>query len=343
MMQILKFRPVSCIINEKRKAGERMKKIPISLIIDDPAPRVSVYYEHAASRKTSDGRPLVSEVPNAFLFRFCDTVSEFGLKGKFSIVPMPGGRGDVSRGIPGFEKSEIDEWLSAVKNRIEGNFSICPEMLTHASAVNLETNGFYDMNENDWSAFQTTETFTPYISKALEILKRTGFTATGVTSPWAFGSKTEPEYVRAISLAFENTLQKKEAWYFLHCIPDQPSVRPKVVLREAGRTVVSIPATTDDFFWQTINCPDTSDAYVSRVADSLITEDGKGGKIIEAIQNNTWPVILTHWQSLNSNGLETGLKALRETARRIRTHLSGITQWTSFEELMHMAIDGKTE
>ena len=50
---------------------ENMKKVPISLIIDDPAPRVFVYYEHADSRFTADGRPLVDNVPNSFLQDFC--------------------------------------------------------------------------------------------------------------------------------------------------------------------------------------------------------------------------------------------------------------------------------
>ena len=51
-----------------------MKKLPISLIIDDPAPRVFVYYEHASSRILPDGRPLVNEVPNQFLLDFCDVI-----------------------------------------------------------------------------------------------------------------------------------------------------------------------------------------------------------------------------------------------------------------------------
>ena len=73
-------------------------KLPLSLIIDDPAPRVFVYYEHAVTRTTADGRPLLSEVPNAFLDDFCGAAERFGLRGKFSVVPMPGGRGDIVNG-----------------------------------------------------------------------------------------------------------------------------------------------------------------------------------------------------------------------------------------------------
>ena len=168
-----------------------MKKMPISLIIDDPAPRVFVYYEHADTHFTKDGRPLLDEVPNSFLNDFCDVIERYGIKGKFSVVPMPGGRGDLVNGIPGFDKSEIDEWLATVRTRVAKNFSICPEILTHAKAVDLETGALLDMNENVWSRTQTVSTLTPYISKALELHKNAGLPVSGVTSPWDFGIEVE--------------------------------------------------------------------------------------------------------------------------------------------------------
>ena len=61
-----------------------MKKVPISLIVDDPAPVISVYYEHAGTAVTSDGRPLVPTYSNDLFFRFCDVVQARGLKGNTS-------------------------------------------------------------------------------------------------------------------------------------------------------------------------------------------------------------------------------------------------------------------
>ena len=57
-----------------------MKKIPISLIIDDPAPIVSVYKEHADSPCTKDGRPLIPTYPNEMLFTFCDIIEKYGIR-----------------------------------------------------------------------------------------------------------------------------------------------------------------------------------------------------------------------------------------------------------------------
>ena len=64
-----------------------MKKVPISLIVDDPAPGVAVYHYHINPPFTKDGRPLVKFYPNELLYRFCDVIERNGIKGKFSVVP----------------------------------------------------------------------------------------------------------------------------------------------------------------------------------------------------------------------------------------------------------------
>ena len=329
--------------NKPARAGEKgccvMNKLPLSLIIDDPAPRVFVYYEHAVKRETADGRPLLSEVPNSFLRDFCEVVHRRGLRGKFSVVPMPGGRGDIVHGIPGFPKGEVDEWLDIVREQVARSFSICPEMLTHAKTVDLENGGFLPMNEDKWAATQTAETLTPYIARAFSLLREAGLPATGVTSPWAFGIEVEPEYVKAISAAYEQVFGGRECWYFLRGLRNVPNARPWVALNENGRAVVSVPATTRDHIWQTMDTTDTSPEYISSVADEIITADGSTGEMIEVMKNGGWPILIAHWQSLFSNGLGTGLKVLDEAAGRIEKCLSDRVQWMSAEEIMRLVLE----
>lgn len=316
-----------------------MEKFPISLIIDDPAPRVFVYYEHADRRFTADGRPLLSEVPNRFLLDFCSVMEARGLRGKFSVVPMPGGRGDIVSGIPGFPREEIEEWLEIVRTRVAKHFSICPEILTHAKAVDLATGKLLDMNENVWARTQNARTLTPYIAKALSLLSQAGLPVSGVTSPWDFGIELEDEYVAAIAAAFDQVLDRKDSWYFLRGLRNVPNARPWVALNEGGRRVVSVPATTRDCFWQTMDTTDASDEYVSAIADQLITADGTAGEIIDTLNRGSWPILSTHWQSLFSNGLGTGLRALDETARRIEANLSDRVEWMSSEEIMRLVLE----
>ena len=313
-------------------------KIPVSLIVDDPAPIISVYYEHAGSRTTSDGRPLIPTYPNEMLDRFCDIVEKHGIKGKYSVIPMPGNKGDIVNGLEGVSREDIDEWLDTVKARLVPNFSICPEMLTHHKAVDLATGGALPMNERDWASTQNRTTLIPYISKALTILKDAGFSPIGVTSPWDFGIEVEDEYEQSISRAVLDTCGSNEAWFFLRQLRNVPKARPWVALSEEGRTLVSIPGTLKDCTWQTINCPDTSDEYVSRAADQILTADGKSGEFVRVLESGGYPIMLMHWQGLMSNGLGTGLRVLDEIARRINLHYSDKVEWMSFEEIMNFVV-----
>ena len=114
-------------------------------------------------------------------------------------------------------------------------------------------------------------------------------------------------------------------------------------LEENGRTLVSIPATTRDVIWQTMDTADTSYEYVSSIADLLITEDGKSGQIIDVINTNGYPILITHWQSIMSNGLGTGIRVLDKVARRVNNNLADCVEWMNFEEIMKLVIANKED
>lgn len=315
-----------------------MKKVPISLLIDDGAPRISVYYEHSPHPFTADGRPIDPQVPNSFLDNFCNVIQKYGIKGKLSVVPMPGGKGDLVSGIEGFENTEVAYWLDKVRTDVAPYFSFSPEMLTHANYLDLKTGKMGDVWENVWSQTQTRETLTPYIAKALDILKRAGIDASGVSSPWNFGCEVEAEHVRAVSEAMYQVFGKTDVWYALHSHPSHPGVRPKLMLDENGRHVVLFYCSVGDLLWQTINNPDTSASYISSVADQLLNADGTGGRIREALDEGSQLIFLTHWQSMYSNGTCTGLRALELVAERIEKNLSDVVEWTTVEDMMKAAI-----
>ena len=321
-----------------------MNKVPISWIIDDPAPVISVYYEHAGKTHTNDGRPLVSTYPNEGLFEFCEIIEKYGIRGKFSVVPMPGNKGDIVGGLEGVSSEDMQEWLSCVKERVVPAFTVGPEMLTHHKAVDLSTGEALPMNERNWATEQDRTTLTPYIAKALSLLKEAGFDPIGVTSPWDFGLAVLDEYEHAISQAVAQVSGGQNAWYFLHCFENRPNVKPWVALEEEGRTLVAIPATiASDFQWQTIDCTRTDEAYVSEIADNMITADGADGAILRALDAGCYPILVTHWQSLMSNGLRTGLRVMAEVGRRVATHLSDRVEWMSFEQITDLVVANKTD
>jgi hypothetical protein len=75
------------------------------------------------------------------------------------------------------------------------------------------------------------------------------------------------------------------------------------------------------------------------VADQALTRDGREGAVRRVLDAGGWPVLVTHWQSLFSNGLETGLKALDEVGRRVGATLGGAVSWSSCSELVGLTLD----
>ena len=320
-------------------------RTPIMLIVDDSAPIAHVYRCHVIDvhrqpPATDDGRPLLEDIPNTFMERFVTMVQRWGLRGKFSIVPGLGGRGDLVNGISGGRLDEIREWLDLARKGLAACMDFCPECITHNLTVDLERGGFLPLGEYDWAATQTEETLTPYLTRALEMLRDADIEATGVTSPWAFGIQVEPAYRRAIIAAMKAVYGRDRTWYFLHDRHQHPETTPQVVVDEPPTKLVSIACTVNDHCWQTIHSPDTGEAYVSGIADRFLTPDGRSGDVLTVLQAGGWPILVTHWQSLFSNGLGTGLAVFDEVARRVEQHLSGRAVWCSASEVMERAISG---
>lgn len=321
----------------------RDPRTPIMLIVDDPAPVVHVYRCHVvdvhhAEPQTEDGRPLVEEVPNEFMRRFVEVVRRRGIRGKFSIVPGLGGRGDLVHGIDGGRVGEIAEWLDLARRGLATRMDFCPEGITHNLAVDLEHGGFLPVSEYEWAATQTETTLTAYLTRALEMLREAGVEATGVTSPWSFGIQVEAAYRRAIVAAMKGVYQRDRTWYFLHDRHERPETRPEVVIDEPPTKLVSIACTIKDHCWQTINSPDTSEGYVRGIADQFLTADGRSGDILSVLRAGGWPILVTHWQSVFSNGLETGIRVMDEVARRVEEHLGDELVWCSASEVMERTI-----
>lgn len=318
-----------------------MKKVPISMIVDDPTPVLSVYYTHHVPHFTDDGRPLLEYYSNHFLYKFCDIIERYGMKGKFTLVPMPGNRGDIINGIDGVDPEEAKQWLDTVKRRVVPNFSVVPEMLTHNKAVDLATGAILELNEKQWAAQQDRTTLTPYISKALSILKQAGFDLDGVSSPWGFGREVEEEYAVSIAQAMYDVTGKKKSFVFMHGMQGKPNARPWVLYDDGDKQVVTIPNTSSEVFWRTIHNPDNSEEFVLSAADALITADGKDGQLVRTLESGGYPVFLCHWQSLISNGLGTGLRILEKVGQRVQEHLSDRVEWMRYDEIMELVLVNK--
>ena len=316
-----------------------MNKTPISIIIDDPAPVVHVYRHHIESGKTLDGRELLSTIPNSFLNSFVNVIERNGIKGKFSVVPMAACLGNLKDGYDGIDKNDVAAWIRTVQSHVMPSFAICPELLTHHKAYDMH-GGFLEQNEQEWVRTHNAQEIAEYIGLSLRLLDNAGLHPTGVTSPWNTGIEVEDAYSEGISKAFYNEFNINDSWYFLHTYNGaQKQVRPEIKQFNDGRRIVSVFATFDDAIWQCIDTTESSDDFVSTIADYYVTADGTDGELGKQLKVGTWPVLKTHWQSLYSNGLWTGLRVLDEVGKRINKFFGERVVWSDFTELMNLALE----
>lgn len=309
-------------------------RVPISLIIDDGAP-VNLMYWHEPGREHS----LL--VPNSFTTGFADLCEAYGVKGKFSVLPMPAGMGRIDEGLARVPARHLAGFLDVVRQRISPAFDITPEILTHHSAYSLAKGHYLHLFEDEWVARAKLDEITEYISLALEILRKVGLPADGVTSPWSTGLRNEDVYARAIGDAFWRVHRRKVAWYFLHCLGNKTPRQPWVTSRNrrTGQVVVTVPANTDDAFWNTQYEGTLKQARTAAMkgVDSLLTGDGKDGKIRDLFDAALPITILTHWQSLFCNGNMAGLWGLDVLFERIATVFGQQVKWVRCGELAQMA------
>ncbi len=139
--------------------------------------------------------------------------------------------------------------------------------------------------------------------------------------------------------------QRATAWYFLHMVGKGPPRGPTVSYRDTdtGQVVVSIPAMTIDPFWDTQR-PMSNTRLVARSTaikgvEMLLSADGRQGRIPEVIQQGVPVTILTHWQSLYSDGSCAGLRGLAVLLKRLRKVYGDNLLWSTCSALARQTSD----
>jgi hypothetical protein len=313
--------------------------IPITFIVDDSSPLINAVPQAGELRPAPvgpsfrSGQPVPPEALLDFLREFVAVIARWGIRGKFSVIPYPAALGKISEGWPGCDMRAIREWIGIVARDVTPLMDITPEMITHSRTLDLKTLTLLDENERDWASHQTEATLTPYIATALRFLKEVGLEANGVTSPWNFGTEVEPDYQRAIRAAMKEVNGLGQTWYFLHIGTEGTEFLSRVVFHDGDEWLVSICSQCGDFLQETSASAETGPAFVRSVVDKYLTEDGRQGRLAELFGAGIPIVFHSHWWSLMSRGDRTGLRALDELGRRVRTIWGERVRWVKCSEL----------
>lgn len=307
-----------------------MARVPISLIIDDGSP-VNLYYFHDLVR----WHEMI--VPVEQVLRFGDICAKYGVRGKFSVVPMPAGMGRIDRGLSHCPQEHLSRFLNAVRQKVAPLFSITPEILSHYRAYDIKREVFLHIMEDKYISQATADQIADYVSYAIEILCNVNLNPEGLTSPWMTGQDNEQNYAVGIGMAYKRTLNRDRCFYFLH---HRPTIMGPTVMccsPETG-TVVSIPRTLRDIFWPG-NTPGNDLEVVRAIRDGIdgiISEDGRSGDILKQVEEGGPIVLITHWQSLFSDGRFYGLDGFECLMERIHRYLGDKVEWMTFMQLAEM-------
>jgi len=309
--------------------------IPISLIVDDGAPVNLAYWLHPQQQ-------CVHLIPNAVARDFAGICRRYGAAGKFSVLPMPSQLGRLDEGLNYVPDRHLQGFLKVARERIAPLFDITVELLTHQAAYDLARGRYLHVYEDAWVSRASVSEMADYIALAMRILKNVGLPPNGVTSPWAAGIDNEKRYAEAIARATRRVTGRKFAWYFLHCLGSARPRWPWIAWRDkkAGLVTVTVPANTDDRLWAS---QDAGSARAARAAvesgiDQWLTADGRRGKIRDLFDAGLPIVILTHWQSLFSNGRCAGLAGLEKLFGRVEKAFGAGVRWMRCSELARTAL-----
>jgi hypothetical protein len=306
-------------------------KTPISLIIDDGSPVDPLFYE-------LPGYETPFLVPAEFTIRVADTFERFGLHGKFTVIPMPSCLGRIDQSLKRVPQDHLQEWLKLVRERIAPRFDITPEFLTHLCAYDLKTGNYRrHIFEDTWISQAPPEEIVEYFTLAFQILKNVGIESTGITSPWVSGIDVEDKYAKALADAQWNVFKRKLTWYFLYAASDTEKpyqCNVKYKNPERGQAVVSVPSNAGDIFWS-MEQPTRKERlkFINDGIDRLVSPDGRTGRIRQLIESGFPVVVVTHWQSLYTQGTELGLEGLSALAERIQKVFGSSLEWVTCSEM----------
>ncbi|MBE6379594.1 MAG: hypothetical protein E7047_01545 [Lentisphaerae bacterium] len=307
------------------------KVLPISLIIDDGGV-INTSFFHDLGHKHE------FLIPPLFAMQFGKLCMQYGVKGKFSVVPLPCGLGrlDEPEKVNMVPPENVRMFIEYTQKYIAPNFSVAPELLTHFLGWDIKNNCKTKYCEDVFIEQLGAEEIAEYVTYALTILDNIGLTPCGVSSPWQTGCNNIADYARGIGMAFKRRYNANHCFYFCGA----PQERLPVVRCDSPETgrVVHISQRSGDALWGTMNPASVAEAHAAAQAglDKWLSADGKSGCLRDMFEHDEPLVMITHWQSLYSDGRGIGLYWFEEFLKRVRNVFGNQVQWVNFDELSRM-------
>ncbi len=319
-------------------------KPAIALIIDDPAPCINPLW-YFRNQVDKQAEPVFARtIPVDFMQEWCDWIRDNGIRGDFTVLPYPAGLGRIDDRLEGYDTEELQEWVRLAREAVMPQFDIHCEILTHTNALDLQTHKLLPISEHEWTDQQDEVTLAAYFAAAMTILGDARLPNNGMTQPCYYNGD-ESMYARALLTAEKQVNGRKVTHNFLHNDNTADAVVPRITHLDtaAGEAVLSIWAGTDDFIWNTQEPVASEPAMRPQLlADRFLTEDGTQGRLVQLLHGGGPLIMVTHWQSLYSNGTRLGLNSYREVVKRIKSQFGNRVAWRKLSEITQQFLAAQT-
>jgi hypothetical protein len=319
-------------------------RVPVSLIIDDSTCLVNMAHfgipqfgEVFPDQYKQDWRMLPREIPDSFVREFGEWSLEYGVKGKYSVVPYPACTGWVNRFIPGWTERELKDSLALIRSTITPNWDIHPEMISHTRVIDIKTGRPFEqatpafMENWEWSQNKSVDELAAYQAYALQILRDAGLVCEGITTPGGYGSGNRENLALSTLQSVRDVHGVDIAHYFRDLFTDKDqSVAPRVQYPSNldgpnAQCVVSIIGCTGDWFggW---------DGLVPGDVDKFITEDLQRGRMVDVIESGEPAIMVCHWPGIYFNGDKIGFNILKQIVTRLNRKYDHLT-WMKLSDI----------
>jgi hypothetical protein len=317
---------------------------PVSFIIDDSTALVNMAYygipqfkEVFPEQYQQDWKALPREIPDSFVMEFGEWCNQHGVKGKYSMVPYPACTGWLNRFIPGWSKREMEDSIKYVRDYLQPDWDIHPEMISHTRVIDITKGVPFpsatpEFMENwEWSQDKSADELAGYIGYALNILKESELYCEGVTTPGGFCHRNMDNLALG-TLEASREIYGTEIAHFFRDVRTDPeeSVVPELFHVSGLETndpkcSVHIIGCTGDWFggW---------DGLVPGDSDKFITDDLQQGRMVEVIDSGQPAIMVCHWPGIYYNGTKLGFNIFKTVVQRLEEKY-GSLNWMKLSEI----------
>jgi hypothetical protein len=322
-------------------------RVPLSFIIDDSTCLVNMghfcmpQFAEAWPDREIYKKPWQTwprEIPDSFVREFGEWCTEYGVKGKYSIVPNPACVGRLDRGLPGWSSDDLKNSLRLVRELLVPNWDIHPEMITHTRVIDIKTGlpmeGARDATmENSFPQHDiSVDELASYMAYALRILKNCELPCAGITTPGGFGGRVADKLPMAVHHAVRDVYGAELPHYFKYVIDGADSTAPKLEFfgqpGDISRLTMNIPAGTGDWFggW---------DGDETSQPGLYASEDATRGRMVELIERSEPAIMLCHWPGLYSQGTKQGFHDFQKVVTALHARFSSQIHWMKLSDIGH--------